>query len=151
MNMNQSSISKGRRIAANILIGLGGLMLIGSACAKLAHVPKVANELANFGFDGNKLMMIAILELACALLYLVPFTRSIGVLMVSAYMGGAVATHVQHDHPFIQPAIVLAILWLGAWLRHPEVLWSLNQMQGKSNVGHIGHEVSVLGRTGTRP
>jgi hypothetical protein len=150
MNVNHSSINKGRRIAANLVIGLGGLMLIGSACAKLAHVPKVANQLAAFGFDGNKLTMIAILELACALLYLLPFTRSAGVLMVSAYMGGAVATHVQHDHSFLQPAIVLAILWFGAWLRHPEVLWSLNQMQPKSNLGNVGHDVRILGRTGTR-
>jgi hypothetical protein len=32
---------------------------------------------------------------------------------------------VGHDQPFIQPAMVLVIFWLGTWLRHPQILWSL--------------------------
>jgi hypothetical protein len=77
------------------------------------------------GFDGNKLIFIAILESLSAVLFLVPLTRSFGLLMVSAFMGGAIATHVGHDQPFIQPAMVLVIFWLGTWLRHPQILWSL--------------------------
>ena len=81
----------------------------------------------SMGFDGHKLMFIAVLEVLSALLFLIPFTRSIGLLMASAYLGGAVATHVGHDQPFIQPAIVVAVLWLGACLRHPQILWSFMQ------------------------
>jgi len=116
---------KGRRVAGMILIVLGTVMLVGSAGAKFAHVDKVVNDLGAMGFDGGKLTLIAVLELLSAILYAVPASRAAGLLMVSAYMGGAIATHIQHGQPPLQPAIVLAILWLGSWLRHPETLWSL--------------------------
>jgi DoxX-like family len=127
MDTSNASVGKGRRIAGLVLICLGSIVLIGSAGAKFAHVPKVVNELGAMGFDGERLTMIAVTEIASALLFLFPFTRSIGLLLVSAYMGGAIATHVQHGQPFIQPAMIMAIIWTGAWLRHPQVLWSMNQ------------------------
>jgi hypothetical protein len=125
MQTNSSLIGKKRRITATALMVLASVMLIGSAGAKLAHVPKVVTELGAMGFDGNKLIFIATLEILSAVLFLVPVTRSIGLLMVSSYMGGAIATHVGHDQPLIQPAMVLVIFWLGTWLRHPQILWSL--------------------------
>jgi hypothetical protein len=130
MNVD-NSIGKGRRIAGNVLVFFGGFVLFASAIAKFAHVPKVVNELGAMGFDGEKLTMIAILELACALLFVFPLTRSGGLLLVSAYLGGAVATHVQHNQPFIQPAFILALLWVGVWLRNPQVLWSLSPASSK--------------------
>lgn len=125
MQINSSSVSKKRRITGTVLMVLASVMLIGSAGAKLAHVPKVVTELGAMGFDGNKLVFIAILEILSAVLFLIPTTRLFGLLMVSAYMGGAIATHVGHDQPFIQPAMVLVTFWLGTWLRHPQILWSL--------------------------
>jgi DoxX-like family len=117
-------MSKTRQLVGNLVIILGGLILLGSAAAKLAHVPKVVFQLGSMGFDGNKLMFIALLEVVSALLFLIPFTRSIGLLLVSSYLGGAIATHLQHDQPMIQPAFVLVFIWFGAWLRHQGVLWS---------------------------
>lgn len=125
MQTNSSSVGKKRRITGTVLMGLASIMLIGSAVAKLAHVPKVVTELGAMGFSGNKLIFIAILEILSAVFLLIPVTRSFGLLMVSAFMGGAIATHVGHDQPFIQPAMVLVIFWLGTWLRHPQILWSL--------------------------
>ena len=116
--------SRGRRTAGTILISLGGLVLIGSALAKLAQVPQVVTQLSAVGFGGTKLLIIAALEILSALLFLIPRTRSFGLLMVSAYLGGAIATHMGHNEPVYQPGFVLALFWLGAWLRHREVLWS---------------------------
>jgi hypothetical protein len=124
MQRNSSLVGKKQRIIGTVLMVLASVMLIGSAGAKLAHVPKVVTELGAMGFDGNKLIFIAILEILSAVLFLIPVTRSFGLLMASAYMGGAIATHVGHDQPFIQPAMVLAIFWLGTWLRHPQILRS---------------------------
>jgi DoxX-like family len=114
-----------RRIWGNVLIFVVGFMLLGSAGAKLAHVPKVVSELGAMGFDGNKLIFIAVLEIASALLFLIPFARSAGLLLVSSFLGGAIATHLQHDQPIIQPAFVLFLFWLGTWLRHRRMLWSV--------------------------
>ncbi len=127
MPRNNPSTLKMQRITGNLLILLGGVMLLGSAGAKFARVPRVVTQLGGFGFEGNRLMWIAALEVLSALLFLVPPSRSIGLLLVSAFMGGAIATHIQHGQSFLLPAVFLSLLWLAAWLRHPEVLWSLGR------------------------
>lgn len=131
MNSSNGSISKGRRIAGMVLITLGSIVLIASSAAKFAHVPKVVNELGAMGFDGGRLTMIAVAEIFSAILFLIPATRSAGLLLISAYMGGAIATHVQHGQPFVQPAFILTLIWLGAWLRHPQTLWSFQGVLGR--------------------
>jgi hypothetical protein len=126
MPKRPSSSGKSRLLAGTILITLSSVLLIGSSMAKFAHVNKVVTDLGQFGFTNSKFTLIAILELLGALTFLVRSTRSFGLLFLSAYMGGAIATHIQHDTPFIQPAVILTVIWLGAALRHPEVFWSLN-------------------------
>lgn len=113
-----------RRNTGMILIILGAVMLLGSACAKLAHVPQVVSEMASLGLAGNRLTFVAALEVLSALLFLIPATRSFGLLMVSAFLGGAIATHLQHGQSIVGPSVVLVLMWLGASLRHPEILWS---------------------------
>jgi hypothetical protein len=115
---------KWHRIAGTVLIALCGLALIGSASAKFAQVPRVVTELNAFGFQG-KLLLIATGEALSAVLFLVPRTRSIGLLLVSGLLGGAIATHMQHGQPYVGPAVLLLLVWLGTRLRHPEALWSL--------------------------
>ena len=122
--MNNSQTSKTRRITGKVLIGLGFLVLSASAGAKFAHVPKVVEELGRFGFDGIKLNVIAVLEVASAILFLIPFTRSLGLLLASSFLGGAIATHVQRNDSPLAPAVILALIWFGSWLRHPVILWS---------------------------
>lgn len=150
MQTNSSSISNRRRMAGNILLRFGGMMLLLSAALKIAHVPPVVRQLGALGFDGNKLMFIAALEIVSAILFLVPLTRSFGLLMVSAYLGGAIAAHVGHDQPFIQPAIVLAILWLGVWLRYPLALASFAH-RWPSLAGGQGRGVNAPGAAAMNP
>jgi hypothetical protein len=83
--------------------------------------------MAGLGFDGGKLVFIAVLEIISALLFAYQRTRTFGLLMVSAYLGGAIAAHVGHDQTGLQPATVLALIWLGTWLRNPEMLGSSRQ------------------------
>ena len=79
------------------------------------------------GFDGGRLTFVAGLEILSGLLFLVPFTRSFGLLLVSSFLGGAIATHLQHGQPIVQPSFVLFLIWLGTWLRHPRILWSVGE------------------------
>ena len=125
MQIESVSIGKKRQISGKVLVNMGGFMLIASAAAKFAHVPQVVNQLATMGFDGDRLTFIAALEVLSAVLFLVPFTRSLGLLLVSSFLGGAIATHLQHGQPIYQPSFMLFLIWLGAWLRHPQILWSL--------------------------
>ena len=112
------------RLSLRFRVGSGLLyftsfVLTASSAAKLARLPKVTAQMAAIGFSGSKLTSIAFLELASAVLFAYPRSRSLGLLMVSAYLGGAICAHVAHDQPFFQPAIVLCLVWLAAWLRHP--------------------------------
>ena len=107
--------------AGSALIYFLSFVIIGSATAKLLPVQAVAVRMAPLGFDGGKLIFIALLEIASALLLAYRRTRSFGLLMVSAYLGGAVAVHVGHDQLPLQPGIVLALIWLSVWLRHPQL------------------------------
>src|ERR1044072_4708412 len=88
MNTDDSSIRSKRRMAGKVLIILGSLLLLASSLAKLAHVPKVVTQLGAMGFDGHRLIAIAVLEILSAVLFLPRSTRSLGLLLVSAYMGG---------------------------------------------------------------
>ena len=110
-----------------ILIYFLSLVLVGSAAVKFAQVPKIVSHFAMLGFEGSKLLLIAGLEVASAILFALPRTRALGLLLVSAYLGGAIATHLGRNEPPFQPAFVLALFWLATLLRHPEVLWSFKQ------------------------
>jgi len=124
--INSSTRRSGLRFrVGNRLTYLLSFLLLASATAKLAQAPKVViTQMAGLGFDGGKLVFIAVLEIISALLFAYPRTHTFGLLMVSAYLGGAIAAHIGHDQTGIQPAIVLALVWLGTWLRNPEVLSS---------------------------
>jgi DoxX-like family len=117
-----------RRIVGLILIYFGGLVLLAAGVTKFAHLPPVVAQLTAAGFGGQKILLVAGLELLSAALFLLPKTRSIGLLLTSAFLGAAVAAHVQTSEyaGVLAPAILLCICWFGAWLRYPAVLWSFN-------------------------
>jgi hypothetical protein len=124
INLIAANPSPVRLRTGNGLIYFSSFLLLGSAAAKLLRVQPVAIRMAALGFFGGKLIFIAFLEIASALLFAYQPTRSFGLLMLSAYLGGAIAVHVGHDQLPLQAATVLAGVWLSVWLRYPESLRS---------------------------
>ena len=116
---------KTRPILGNLLITLISVALLGSAAAKLAHVPAVVAQMSANGVAGDQLTFVAVLEILSAVTLLIPATRSIGLLLISSFLGGAIATHFEHGQSIVPPSLVLIFAWLGTWLRHPFILWSL--------------------------
>jgi hypothetical protein len=114
-----------RRIAGNMLIFLAGLVVTMSAIVKFAGVPGVVRTMAADGFANGKLTLVASLEILSAALFLLPRTRSFGLLLLSSFLGGAICTHVQMGEyaKGIGPSILLTLAWVGTWLRHPQALW----------------------------
>jgi len=110
-------VSKVRNIVSNILIFLPSIALLGSSFAKFAHVPGIVAQMTALGFHGPRLMIVAVLELASVALLLPPKTRPVGLLLVSAYLGGAIAAQLGHGQPPAPPAVLLALIWMGTWLR----------------------------------
>ena len=124
MSTKHGPVKRLRSITGTVLITLGGLLLLGSSSAKFAHVSGVVAQLAHVGIAGEKLTFVAALELLSALLFLTPPTRSAGLLFVSSFLGGAIATHLQHEQSIVAPSMVLLLVWVGTLLRHPQMLWS---------------------------
>jgi hypothetical protein len=119
-----TSRPRGWRITGNILIFLPGLALALSSIGKLVGVPGVVHQMAAMGFTGGRLVLVATLELLSAVLFLYPRTRSLGILLFSAFFGGVICAHVQMGEisKAVAPAMLLASGWAGTWLQHPEML-----------------------------
>ncbi len=124
-----------RKRSGSVLISFLGLLLVGSAAAKF--VPQPASQMAALGFAGGRLLLIVFLEAVSAILLMIPQSRAIGLLLISAYLGGAIATHIGHGQLLasVRPAVVLATLWTAVWLRNPEMLWSLAATSSAKNSG----------------
>jgi hypothetical protein len=76
---------------------------------------------AHFGFPDGVLLRVTIVEIACAILYAIPRTAVLGAILLTGYLGGAVATHVRVGEPFFFPLIVGVIVWAGLYLRDTRV------------------------------
>ena len=137
--MNSTSLenrSSHRQLVGLVLVLVSGALLAVSATLKFAGVPGVVRQMAADGFAGDKLLFIATLEVLCTALFLWPRTRSIGLLLVSSYLGGAICVHVQlGEYPkALPPAAILSLAWIGTCLRHPQALWSFAPRFSRSNV-----------------
>jgi len=121
-------------MVGNILVYLPGIVVMVSSVVKLAVVPGVVHQMATMGFTGGRYALVAILELVSAGLFLYPRSRSFGLLLLSAFLGGAICAHVQIAEvpKALGPAFLLTLAWSGTWLCHPEVFWSWKKTHAAS-------------------
>lgn len=119
------TMSRARSVFGNVLVIFPSVVLIASSLAKFANVPAIAGPLAKLGFYGDRLKIIAVAELVSAVLFLYPRTRAIGLILLSSYLGGAIAAHMGHGEPVYQPAFILILIWIASAVRNPEALWSV--------------------------
>lgn len=126
-----------RSSVGNALMFLTGLAVAVSSILKFAGVPAVAHQMAAMGFTGGRYTLVATLEILSAILFLYSRTRSFGLLLLSAFLGGAVCAHVQVGEvpKGIGPGVILALAWTGTWLRHPEMLWSTKARLASRHAG----------------
>ncbi len=101
-----------------ILSALPILIMLLSASMKLIRQPLVLEQMAGkFGYPESTMVGIGLVELACVVIYLVPRTAVLGAVLVTAYLGGAIATHVRVGDVFL-PTLVLGVCaWAGIYLR----------------------------------
>lgn len=114
--------AKTKNIIGWILTGLLALVMIGSAFGKFTATPEseMGQMFAANGFYDVR-FLIGSLEMACAILMLIPRTSTVGMVLAGGYWGGAIATHLSHGE---SPAPVLAFVALMvviALLRNPEL------------------------------
>lgn len=119
---NQSvPVSKKMLWAGRIMSALPVLLLLMGACMGLAQPAFVLEGLTKMGYPPSVGIPLALVELVCTIVYLIPRTSVLGAILLTGYLGGAVATHVRVEEPFILPIIVGVLLWGGLFLREPRL------------------------------
>lgn len=94
------------------------LMLLMSASLKLSHKPQFVDMFVQkLGYQESALTGIGLLEIACTLLYAIPQTSFLGAVLLTGYLGGAVATHVRVSDNFAVPLVLGILVWVGLYLR----------------------------------
>jgi hypothetical protein len=105
-----------------VLSAMPALMLAMSASMKLSHNPGMVEAFTSkFGYPAGVMTVLGTLELACTVLYLVPQTAVLGAVLLTGYLGGAIATHVRVTDAFAVPLLLAVLLWVGLFLRDPRV------------------------------
>jgi hypothetical protein len=100
-----------------VLSALPILMLLFSASLKISHAPLFLEKWSQFGYPESAATPIGIVEIACALIYAFPKTRVLGAIVVTGYLGGAIATHVRVGDVFVAPLVLGIFAWAGLFLR----------------------------------
>jgi uncharacterized membrane protein YphA (DoxX/SURF4 family) len=126
--MEPIKLSNAKKIITWILVGLMSALFILSATMKLmaGANAEIAQNFVKWGLDG-KLMLIGMGELIAAILFLIPRTSSLGVLLLSAHLGGAIVTHMSNGEMFIPQVVMLLLVWGANYLRNPEMLASFTK------------------------
>lgn len=93
------------------------LVLVLSGAAKLSGGQKVAEGFEHLGWPFALAIPLGMLELACVAVYLIPATSVLGAILITGYMGGAIATHVRIGEPFFVQLLLGVFVWLGLYLR----------------------------------
>jgi len=115
--MTQTSIPRWQIVTGWVLSGILGLLFLPSAFFKIAQPAGFLEEWTK-SYPAEAARPLGIIELTMFVLYLVPKTRYLGGLIMLAYLGGAVATHLHAgDGLFPVPILVGIIAWLGLYFR----------------------------------
>ncbi|MCA9028885.1 MAG: DoxX family protein [Planctomycetaceae bacterium] len=125
--------SKGQRIAGWVLSGLlAAFLIIASAMGKFTEWEGKAEMFAKMGWSEDLMFTIGIVEVAIAILFLIPRTGFVAAILLAAYLGGAVATHIRVNDPFWFPIVLGIFAWIALGLRQPEVFRLAMGQSGRS-------------------
>jgi hypothetical protein len=110
--VSKASLWTGRVISTLIVL----FMLVdgGAKVAKLAPYVKGTTEA---GYAASLVVPLGIVGLVCTILYAIPQTSVLGAILLTAYFGGATASHVRLGQPFYFPVVFGVLTWLGLYLR----------------------------------
>lgn len=113
-------ISRKRLWSGRALTGLAGAFCLLDGAMKLAKPAFVVEATKQLGYPESTIVGIGVTLLACTLLYLLPRTSILGAVLLTGYLGGAVATNVRAEQPLFNivfPIVFGCMAWGGLWLR----------------------------------
>jgi DoxX-like family len=114
------SQSKSALWTGRIISGLVVLFMVFDGVTKLMRVEPVLKAAAQLGFSVHQIVGIGIVLLICTLVYVVPRTSILGAILLTGYLGGAVAIQVRAGNPLFEtlfPVIFGVLTWAGLFMR----------------------------------
>lgn len=113
--------SRAARRTGQVLTGLIAAFLLFDAIGKLVPVAPVVEATQKLGFAPGTIRPIGALLAVSTVLHLVPRTQFVGAVLLTAYLGGATATHVHTGTPFWFSVAMGILLWIAYVLRQPRL------------------------------
>jgi hypothetical protein len=116
-----SRVGRKRLVAGYVLTGFVALFLTFDTILKVLQLAPAIEGTTALGYPADAVLPIGIVELVCLALYLAPQTAVLGAVMLTGYLGGAIATHVRMGSPLLShtlfPIYVALMAWGGLYLR----------------------------------
>jgi len=119
-----STPSKGALWTGRVLTALTILFLLFDAFGKFAKPVPVTDAFTRLGIPISESTAIGTVLLVCTILYAIPRTAVLGVVLITGFLGGAVAINMRAGSPTFEtifPVIFGIIAWAGLYLRYPEL------------------------------
>lgn len=113
--------SKGALWTGRALSGVAVLFLAVDSVGKLLQVQPVVAGTIELGYPAHVVFSLGVILLLCVVAYVIPSTSAVGAVLLTGYLGGAIATHVRVDNPLFShtlfPVYVALFVWGGLVLR----------------------------------
>src|SRR5215211_8766433 len=116
----ENMVSKSALWAGRIISVLVSLFMLIDGVMKLIKPKVVVDGTVQLGYPESVILGMGIVLLASTILYMIPRTAILGAILLTGYLGGAVATHVRVGDPLFSvlfPVLVGALIWGGLYLR----------------------------------
>ena len=115
-----------RTLWAGRVVGtLPALFMLFDGVIHVMKIPPVVEGFAKLGYPVSVAAPLGIIEIVCTILYLIPRTSVLGAVLLTGYLGGAIASNVRIQAPLfgyiLFPIYVALFLWGGLWLRDGRV------------------------------
>lgn len=117
------SVSKPERVTGRVLSGLVIAFLLFDGAIKLVPWPVVTETMDRMGYGSSETLArsLGIVTIACTVLYAIPPTSILGAILLTGYLGGAMASHVRIGSPLLSHTLfglyLGLMVWGGLWLR----------------------------------
>ena len=113
-------VSKARLWAGYIISALSALFLLADGVAKLFKPAVVVEGTVRLGYPESVIVPLGVVLTICTILYIIPRTAILGAILLTGYLGGAVATHVRASGTLFEilfPVIMGTLVWGGLYFR----------------------------------
>lgn len=109
-------------LAGRIISGIVSLFLLMDGVLRIARFAPYVDGLVQFGYPAHLAVPIGLALVVGTLLYVIPRTAVLGAIVLTGYLGGAVASHVRMEDAFFATGLVFGVLtWGGLYLREPRL------------------------------